>query len=370
MPPGDYRLSAELEFDEALGLDALQLETQVVVFGAGQGGLQTRLLGSIPHVELGWMKNYESSVPQEKRWGAREDRLMMTQLRGYEGRSPHKNAILWYQEQHNQLVEAKGKSGEKLDADGKAGPKTRSELIADYMALDGVTLTPEQGFSIEIKTLGYGMKFPLDDRGQPEQNPEPNQSDRHDRRAEFFFFDEDYGVVPAEGSGDDGDEYLTWLQRARVVAQEDIEGIHSQAKILPITDAHFRTGSAVMLPEGGAPDKDGKAPLTSPGALATILRFNEERPGHKILIAGHTDSLGSNANNDELSLQRANAVHAMLVGERQTKRIRRGVEAALQLHSQPNRVFLYLSSSGHYECAICQEACALPVTDASAEVPP
>jgi len=51
-------------------------------------------------------------------------------------------------------------------------------------------------------------------------------------------------------------------------------------------------------------------------ALAMALRFNEERPGHTMLIAGHTDSVGGEAGNQRLSEQRAELVHAVLMGNR------------------------------------------------------
>ncbi len=79
--------------------------------------------------------------------------------------------------------------------------------------------------------------------------------------------------------GPSGEEYLTWRQFSREDRDVSVEGIKNKATKLPITDAHFRTGSAVMLPEGTAPSTEGNAPLTSVGALAVALRFNEDRPG-------------------------------------------------------------------------------------------
>src|SRR5690606_3404170 len=59
----------------------------------------------------GWLANYESSVPQKERWGAREDRLMLLKLPGYDARPPETPPIEWYQEQHNAAVDAGVKAG-------------------------------------------------------------------------------------------------------------------------------------------------------------------------------------------------------------------------------------------------------------------
>src|SRR5690606_17709787 len=90
-------------------------------------------------------------------------------------------------------------------------------------------------------------------------------------------------------------------------------------------------GSAVLLPEGEAPVSGVAAGSTAASgaaaagsgastssvcALAMALRFNEERPGHTMLIAGHTDSVGGEAGNQGLSEQRAELVHAVLMGNR------------------------------------------------------
>lgn len=99
---------------------------------------------------------------------------------------------------------------------------------------------------------------------------------------------------------------------------------------LEFQDAFFRTASATVLPEGetpvaspgakpeaGASAPAGRAAITSVGAFATLLRFNEEHPELRILVAGHTDTEGGASENKALSLDRAKAVHALLMGERE-----------------------------------------------------
>jgi hypothetical protein len=50
-------------------------------------------------------------VPEKKRWGAREDRLMMLKLEGYATRAPQQSNVTWFQEHHNQLVKGGRKPG-------------------------------------------------------------------------------------------------------------------------------------------------------------------------------------------------------------------------------------------------------------------
>jgi outer membrane protein OmpA-like peptidoglycan-associated protein len=57
--------------------------------------------------------------------------------------------------------------------------------------------------------------------------------------------------------------------------------------------------------------------VVKPGAQASLRKladFLQQNPERRVLIEGHTDSVGSNATNEVLSLQRADAVDAALVG--------------------------------------------------------
>jgi outer membrane protein OmpA-like peptidoglycan-associated protein len=269
-----------------------------------------------------WLKNYDEGVSQKKRWGAREDRLMMLKLEGYATRAPQQSNVTWFQEHHNQLVKGGRKPGrEELEVDGKIGPKTRTELIFEYMSLDGVSLKDQKDFLIDIQVHGCGENFPLDKTGleldaraASERNDE---RDRTDRRVELFFFDEEYGPVPAPTSAK-GQEYLTWRKLSEEDTDENVEGVTQKATFVQVPSAHFRTGSAVLLPEGESPTSGTGTALSSVGMLALALRFNEERPGHSMLLAGHADSVGSDKSNDKLSAKRAELTHAVLTGNRDT----------------------------------------------------
>jgi Raf kinase inhibitor-like YbhB/YbcL family protein len=111
--------------------------------------------------------------------------------------------------------------------------------------------------------------------------------------------------------------YPAWIAKA------EVEDLTTEAGLKEVTfvemhDALFRTNSAVIMPEGEDPSskKDGGRALTSVGLFATVLRYNELYPGKKVLIAGHTDTKGSDQFNQPLSEERAKVALALLLGKR------------------------------------------------------
>src|SRR5690606_28093848 len=286
-----------------------------------------------------WLDYYSTGTPEKERWGGREDRLMVVglcmaeeKLRKAQGEENPKvhwgsgNMTAWYQARHNDQLKLgdKAKDGrEELAVDGKMGPKTRKELVTDYFALLEDPWTETKDAPLKIATMGLGAECPLDQTGLPadekalggsaaadsdddsgsaESEPEKKRNP-HDRRIELLFFFAEFDVEK-QAKDADKDKYLAWREHA--LSEEDvwIEGSNSKATVVPITDAHFRTASAVMLPEGEAPTEGQGTATTSVCSIATILRYMEERPGHKLLVAGHTDSVGSDKDNNKLSAQR------------------------------------------------------------------
>lgn len=69
-----------------------------------------------------------------------------------------------------------------------------------------------------------------------------------------------------------------------------------------LTTLHFQTGTTTLTPESQA---------EVPGLLAQ----SASRTAVEVLITGHTDQTGSDADNDALSLARAEAVRSILVGQ-------------------------------------------------------
>jgi len=241
------------------------------------------------------------------RWGKSEDHLMIISLPDFETKPKGEPEVSWFQRTR------------KLKVDGIAGKETRTQLIGEYMAQDGTSL---QDFAGEIEAVahGAGESFPLAEDGK-ELDPQPGdeRADPNDRRVELFFFDREFGITPpppGETSTSDSPEYPKWRERvAEVVALAAGDPEAAKLTFVELSDAHFRTNSAVVLPEGEAPDASGEHPaITSVGLIAAALRFNDEHPERSILVAGHTDTAASEDFNQKLSEERAKVALALLEG--------------------------------------------------------
>jgi hypothetical protein len=94
---------------------------------------------------------------------------------------------------------------------------------------------------------------------------------------------------------------------------------------IDLVGALFRTNSAVLMPEGETPipvkaasGVSQREALTTVGILASVLRFIEEHPDRKLLLAGHTDTVGQDKDNQTLSEERVAGSLAVLMGDRQS----------------------------------------------------
>jgi outer membrane protein OmpA-like peptidoglycan-associated protein len=258
-----------------------------------------------------WFKFYSDSDPK-KCWGKTEDHLMLTALPDYGDKPKNEEEVTFFQ---------RTRGLKKVD--GKPGEETRKALIKEYMSLDGASLADFVG-EIDAIAHGCGEHFPLDDSGQQlDAAPANEKRDGVDRRVELYFFDTEFGVIPkppGPNSKAGSTEYPLWRKRVVEVVElraGDTDG--PKVNFVEIGDAHFRTNSAVVLPEGEAPDQKGShAALTSVGLIATVLRFNEEHAGRSVFVAGHTDTSAGDAVNDELSALRAKVGLALLEGDRDT----------------------------------------------------
>jgi len=251
-----------------------------------------------------WLGNYD--LQGKKQWGSREDRLMIAAMPDFDTRGADEDIVVWFQRTR------------ELQVDGEAGKQTRTQLIKEYMDLDGVNLSEEPDFQVKFQTHGAGENFPLKDTGfELDQQAVDGQEDPFDRRVELFFFDPDFKVLPPPGAPD-GKEYLEWRKRAAQNQDFPVEGIGKKATVIEMEDALFRTNSSVLLPEGEAPSSDEHEAITSVGLTATVLRFSEQHQSKKLFIAGHADTTGSSDFNVELSRERAQCALAVLAGDRET----------------------------------------------------
>lgn len=255
-----------------------------------------------------WIKQYGAAVDSAKRrWGKVEDHLMIISMPDFVDKPKGEDPVRWFQRTR------------KLKVDGDAGNDTRRALIAEYMALDGASLRDFVG-EIEAVAHGCGENFPLDDSGEAlDSTPDDEKRDRIDRRVELFFFDPEFGITPpppGPNSKAKSPEYPLWRKRVdAIVKLEENDPDAPQAIFAELTDAHFRTNSAAILPEGESPDtSEDHSALTSIGVIAKALRFNEEHAGKSILVAGHTDTKAEKDFNKKLSRERAQVAAAMLKG--------------------------------------------------------
>ncbi len=378
--PGDYTLKFFLEFFEGKDQQTDEYETQLVVLPAGSSTPETRMLGVAPFSVLArlhlffntskvfllptalpglrglrsiqlehrddkllvvghadttggssindplslerakatiaflkddvdaWLAYYGDEVSKEQRWGRAEDRMMLISLPDFADKPKGQDAVKWFQTTRG------------LQLDGKAGPETRRQLITEYMELDGPPLS-ELGIAVDAVAHGCGENFPVDDSGEVlDPGPADDQKDQGDRRVELFFFDPEFGIVPAppgENSPAGSTQYPAW--RKSVVQTHDLRaGPLNGPKLtfVELLDSHFRTNSAVVLPEGEAPNQDsGKLEsLSSVGVFATALRFLQEHPNQSVFVAGHCDTTGEIDFNQTLSEERAQCALALLVG--------------------------------------------------------
>ena len=91
----------------------------------------------------------------------------------------------------------------------------------------------------------------------------------------------------------------------------------ASVSLVELEDVFFRTDSAVVLPDDGSPRPATDVVIpTAAAVLATALRFAQDNPDKKLLVAGHTDSVGTKDHNQALSEDRALATLACLRGDR------------------------------------------------------
>ncbi len=174
-----------------------------------------------------WLARFDSSVSETRRWGSREDLLMMTALNtpGASVGALGEELVESFQNAHNNLPAARQSARfATLPTNGVLDKQTREQLIADYMNQDETTLPDD----IEIVSHGCGEHFPLSAGGdRVDSEAEDGEDDPVDRRVELFFFDEEFDVLPkppGNNSGKDGKQYPEWRRRARATEDLDANG--------------------------------------------------------------------------------------------------------------------------------------------------
>ena len=101
---------------------------------------------------------------------------------------------------------------------------------------------------------------------------------------------------------------------AVVVEVTGLEGL-----ILEMEDVNFHFDSPILLPEprcDAAETTPGADRVTGLAVLRACYLHVQDNPAHKLLIAGHTDTVGEAGYNLGLSQRRADNVLRMLAGNR------------------------------------------------------
>ncbi len=137
-----------------------------------------------------WEAWFADDKPKQKRWGSIDVHHMISAL-------PCEQSVGGFQKFSNET------RGTALVVDGIAGPKTRHELIAAYMELEGTTLPA----SIEAVVHGCGKFFPEDETGE-------GVADAENRRVEVFcFHDKIVPPVPGRTATKGEPEYPLWKKQ-------------------------------------------------------------------------------------------------------------------------------------------------------------
>lgn len=218
-----------------------------------------------------WLNWYDTGKPQNKQWGTIEDQYMLSVLPGLE--KPYYtgnvdgiagpltvSAIKSFQKDHG------------LTDDGIAGPKTRRELIKQYMNADETTLTD----TTSVTTHGCGEYFPEDDTKFSTSGDDDEL--QKDRRVDIFFF---YGAItpppPGKYSKQNSTEYPAWKALAKEVIDVSIDApnqdesklclrCHDTGKNL-ITDGFCRVSSGSDVIGTVSIDAEGWARISIPSTM-------------------------------------------------------------------------------------------------------
>ena len=146
-----------------------------------------------------WLNRYSSALSDSKRWGLGEDLAMLSALPDSSTHESAASPVKSYQESRG------------LEPDGISGPKTRTQLITDYMALDKTSLPA----SVEATVHGCGEYFPL-------EGSNTEGADAKNRRVEMFFFEKGIDPAPPGSISKSGSiAYPAWVDKIQELHRLD-----------------------------------------------------------------------------------------------------------------------------------------------------
>lgn len=215
-----------------------------------------------------WLAWYGAGVAYEKRWGGREDGLMLAALPDGPNLQVSPNPIAAFQTTRG------------LTVDGWAGPQTRRQLITEYMSQDQTTL-PD---AATIAAHGCGESFPLEGEELAAiQEALDVDDDQVQRRVEIYFFDGRLGVQPpppGSVSPPGSTAYPEWVRRARETHDFSLKSVMRIRVFdhfaVPMAGVDYRVEFSDHLREGKT-DASGCIVLEGKIPSATTCKVNWNR---------------------------------------------------------------------------------------------
>ncbi|MEZ5357234.1 MAG: OmpA family protein [Candidatus Zixiibacteriota bacterium] len=209
-----------------------------------------------------WLKNY-SHTDSDKRWGRREDELMLSALPISGGTKYFSDGIGF----KDAVMKFQADAG--LTEDGICGPMTRRALITDYMKFDGTSLPK----SVTIIAHGCGEYFPVEDVGD-------GVASEKNRRVDLFAFNGKIYPEPTSPTSSSTDPfYKQWV--AQVSESIDLtEELPDNLRIRLCDDRGEPMPKTVFLARfghepahAGQSDSSGYANLAPPKVCPEMLKL-------------------------------------------------------------------------------------------------
>ncbi len=222
-----------------------------------------------------WLRRYDSGIPLRKRWGIKEDLMMIAAVTNVTTRKGDEPPLVWFQRTR------------ALPPTGVADHATRRQLVQEYMAFDDTKL-PD---GVPVTTHGCGENFPLDDPIGSASTDE--EATLWNRRVEIYYFDKVLGVQPqppGSNSHPSSPEYQEWVRRALETHNFELVRSRFRARVVDAKSGVPLQGLPFQLEEplGGSrdvqTDAEGRlavADVSAPGTC--VLR---SIPAHATVATG------------------------------------------------------------------------------------
>jgi outer membrane protein OmpA-like peptidoglycan-associated protein len=208
-----------------------------------------------------WLEFYQHDT-QSRRWGRREDELMLATLPFSQSPYLSEGAVF-------STAVKKFQSDVGLTVDGDCGSQTRRALVTEYMKCDGTTLPSD----ITVIPHGCGEDFPEDDVGD-------ETASAKNRRVDIFMFPDFIVPKPEKETSTKSDNlYTLWLK----LVDETIDLTDKFPEVVKVRlfdktgkamgNAPFRAKFGNQPVQEGITDGSGFAEVTPPAICPEFLHI-------------------------------------------------------------------------------------------------